>query len=37
VPDYPNGGEAQAAEAPFKGFRLIVRRTRLTDPEQLAL
>ena len=37
VPDYPQGGEAQVAEVPFKGFRLIVRRTRLTDPEQLAL
>jgi hypothetical protein len=37
VPDYPQGGEAQVAEMPFKDFRLIVRRTRLTDPKQLAL
>jgi hypothetical protein len=37
VRDYPKGGEAQIAEVPFKGFRLIVRRTRLTDPKQLAL
>jgi len=37
VRDYPHGGEAQVAEVPFKGFRLVVRRTRLTDPQQLAL
>lgn len=37
VPDYPKGGEAQVAEVPFKSWRLVVRRTRLTDPEQLAL
>jgi hypothetical protein len=37
VPDYPQGGEAQVAEVAFKGFRLVVRRTRLTDPGQLAL
>jgi hypothetical protein len=29
VADYPDGGEAQVAEIAFKGFRLIVRRTRL--------
>ena len=27
--DYPDGGEAQVAETCLKGFRLIVRRTRL--------
>jgi len=37
VPDYPASGQAQVAEVQFKGFRLIVRRTRLTDPKQLAL
>jgi hypothetical protein len=37
VRDYPQGGEAQIAEVQFKGFRLVVRRTRLTDPKQLAL
>ena len=37
VPNYPQGGEAQIAEVQFKGFRLVVRRTRLTDPKQLAL
>ena len=29
VADYPDGGEAQVAEVAFKGWRLIVRRTRL--------
>ena len=29
VADYPEGGEAQLAETELKGFRLIVRRTRL--------
>jgi hypothetical protein len=29
VEDYPDGGEAQVAETELKGFRLIVRRTRL--------
>jgi hypothetical protein len=29
VADYPDGGQAQVAEAELKGFRLIVRRTRL--------
>jgi hypothetical protein len=29
VPDYPDDGEAQVAETQLKGFRLIVRRTRL--------
>jgi Transposase DDE domain group 1 len=29
VADYPEGGEAQVAETQLKGFRLIVRRTRL--------
>jgi len=29
VTDYPEGGEAQVAETELKGFRLIVRRTRL--------
>ena len=37
VSDYPPGGQARVAEIPFKGWRLIVRRTRLTGPEQLAL
>jgi hypothetical protein len=37
VPDYPKGGQALIAEIPFKHWRLVVRRTRLTDPEQLAL
>ena len=37
VTDYPEAGEAQVAEVPFKGFRLIVRRTRLSDPDQLKL
>ncbi|MDA8069759.1 MAG: IS1380 family transposase [Actinomycetota bacterium] len=30
VSDYPDGGQAQVAESDLKGFRLIVRRTRLT-------
>ncbi len=29
VTDYPDGGQAQVAETELKGFRLIVRRTRL--------
>ena len=33
VTDYPNGGEAQVAETTLKGFRLIVRRTRLTGKQ----
>jgi hypothetical protein len=37
VRDYPETGEAQVAETVLKGWRLIVRRTRLTDPDQLAL
>jgi len=37
VEDYPDTGEAQIAETMLGPFRLIVRRTRLTDPEQLAL
>lgn len=31
--DYPEGGEAQIAEAIVKGKRLIVRRTRLIGPQ----
>jgi hypothetical protein len=37
VSDYPDTGEAQVAETVLKGWRLVVRRTRLTDPNQLAL
>ena len=37
VPDYPETGEAQVSETVLKGWRLVVRRTRLTDPNQLAL
>src|SRR5579859_5302099 len=37
VEDYPETGEAQVAETVFKGWRLIVRRTRLSDPKQLEL
>jgi hypothetical protein len=33
VVDYPEGGEAQIAETRLKGFRLIVRRTRLTGAQ----
>ncbi|MGA2015186.1 MAG: IS1380 family transposase [Solirubrobacteraceae bacterium] len=33
VCDYPDGGEAQLAETVLKGFRLIVRRTRLTGKQ----
>ena len=33
VSDYPDGGEAQVAETTLKGFRLIVRRTRLTGKQ----
>lgn len=35
--DYSCDGEAQVAECDYKGRRLIVRRTRLTDPAQLKL
>jgi hypothetical protein len=35
--DYTPDGEAQIAETRYKGRRLIVRRTRLTDPRQLKL
>jgi len=31
--DYPEAGEAQIAEAPYGGRRLIVRRTRLLGPQ----
>lgn len=37
VSDYPAGGEAQVAEVPYRDWRLIVRRSRLTDPGQLEL
>jgi hypothetical protein len=37
VADYPETGEAQVAEVPFKSWRLIVRRTRLGDSQQFAL
>lgn len=37
VADYPSGGEAQVAEIAFKAWRLIVRRTRLTDETQAQL
>jgi Transposase DDE domain group 1 len=33
VADYSEGGEAQVAETELKGFRLIVRRTRLIGPQ----
>jgi hypothetical protein len=33
VCDYPDGGEAQVAETVLKGFRLVVRRTRLTGKQ----
>jgi hypothetical protein len=33
VADYPQGGQAQVAETELKGFRLIVRRTRLTGAQ----
>jgi hypothetical protein len=35
--DYPAGGQAQVGECTYKGRRLIVRRTRLTDRRQAAL
>ena len=35
--DYTPDGEAQVAETAYKGRRLIVRRTRLTDPHQARL
>jgi len=34
---YPSGGEAAVAECDYKGRRLIVRRTRLTNSAQAAL
>jgi hypothetical protein len=37
VSDYPETGEAQVSETVLKGWRLVVRRTRLTNPDQLAL
>jgi hypothetical protein len=33
IADYPEGGEAQIAEAQLGAFRLIVRRTRLVGPQ----
>jgi hypothetical protein len=33
ITDYPETGEAQIAETTLKGFRLIVRRTRLTGAQ----
>jgi Transposase DDE domain group 1 len=33
VADYPDGGQAQVAETELKGFRLIVRRTRLVGAQ----
>jgi hypothetical protein len=33
VSDYPDGGQAQVAEVELKGFRLIVRRARLTGKQ----
>ncbi len=35
--DYTSVGEAQVAECTYKGLRLIVRRTRLTDARQAKL
>ena len=35
--DYPAGGAAQVAETTYKHYRLVVRRTRLTDTAQVAL
>jgi hypothetical protein len=37
VSDYSPGGEAQVAEIAFKTWRLIVRRTRLTDEKHAQL
>jgi len=34
---YPPGGEAEVAECEYKGRRLVVRRTRLTDTTQAQL
>ncbi|MGH8997636.1 MAG: IS1380 family transposase, partial [Acidimicrobiales bacterium] len=31
--EYPEGGEAEVAECDYKGWRLIVRRTRLVGPQ----
>jgi hypothetical protein len=33
ITDYPQGGEAQIAEVSFKGWRLVVRRTRLVGAQ----
>ncbi len=33
IPDYPDTGEAQIAETTLKGFRLVVRRTRLVGAQ----
>jgi len=35
--DYPAGGAAQVAETTYRHYRLVVRRTRLTDTTQTAL
>jgi hypothetical protein len=35
--DYPDGGQAQVADCIYKGLRLVVRRTRLTDKAQAKL
>ncbi len=35
--DYPPGGAAQVAETTYKNYRLVVRRTRLTDTTQARL
>lgn len=35
--EYTDDGEAQVAETIYNGRRLIVRRTKLTDPDQLAM
>jgi Transposase DDE domain group 1 len=35
--DYPDGGQAQVAEARYKGMRLVVRRTRLVGTKQQRL
>jgi len=34
---YPDGGAAQVAETAYKNYRLVVRRTRLTNKHQAAL
>ena len=35
--DYPTGGVAQVAETTYKDYRVVVRRTRLTDTAQARL